>query len=278
MEKKEKIKVLYHNDMDGYGSAYAAWKYFGNTVVYYVVDHGDKLPINKGDVIYMLDFSIKKSDMLKQLKIASKIIVVDHHENIAKQLTSIKEDNFEITYDKNKSGATLSWAYFHKSKPPKILEHIQDYDIWAFKIPKTKEVSIWLQKHIYDPKNKSFKDLDKIPDIKKIYSEGAILLDAEDKEIEEILKKTYEVEFEGKIIGVVDYDEHYSKLGNKLAEKYPFGVVRGNDPKNKDQYVYGIRSIGSFDVSAIARKYGGNGHKNSAGFAQPKSKEIWKVL
>jgi nanoRNase/pAp phosphatase (c-di-AMP/oligoRNAs hydrolase) len=31
-------------------------------------------------------------------------------------------------------------------------------------------------------------------------------------------------------------------------------------------FAYSLRSIGDFDVSELAKRYGGGGHKNSAGF------------
>ncbi len=276
-EAKDKVKVLYHDDMDGYGSAYAAWLHFKNSVTYHKVQHGDTLPIKKGDVIYMLDFSVKKPEMLKHLKVASSITVVDHHERIAKELLSIKEPNFKITFDNKKSGASLSWTYFHQSKPPKVIDFIADYDLWAFRLPETKAISMWLDMKIYRA-GKDFKALDKLPDIKTMNREGKVLLDKNNEKIDELMKSTYEVKFAGHTVGVVDSDDDTSEIGNRLAKKYPFGVVKSDDPKNKKQHVFGLRSVGSLDVSAIAKKHGGGGHKNASGFAWPKDKKLWNEL
>ncbi len=262
-------KVFYHNDMDGYGSAYAVWKSIGDSAQYISIDHSDKADIKKNDLVYFVDFSLKRPEILKHLKVAEKIIIIDHHKSAKEDLDrSDNPDNLEVTFDMKKSGAVLSWEYFHTSEVPLILKHIQDYDIWQFKIPKTEEFSCYLKKHILDDKDKTFKDLDNLPDINTIYKEGKVLLDIENKEVQELLKTQYKVHFEGYTVGVVDSNELGSKIGNALAKKYKFGVVKS---KNGIE----LRSIGSFDVSKIAKKYKGGGHVNAAGFPLPKNK-IWR--
>jgi len=47
---------------------------------------------------------------------------------------------------------------------------------------------------------------------------------------------------------------------------YEFGAayfVRDDGKK-----VYSLRSVGDFDVSEVAKKYGGGGHRNAAGFQE----------
>jgi hypothetical protein len=58
-----------------------------------------------------------------------------------------------------------------------------------------------------------------------------------------------------------------SAVGNALAKKMPpFGLVASVHPNGLG---ISIRGDGSIDVSAIARKYGGNGHPSSSGFLIP---------
>ena len=38
----------------------------------------------------------------------------------------------------------------------------------------------------------------------------------------------------------------------------------------EDTIMFSLRSIGDFDVSAIAKQHGGGGHKNAAGFQTSK--------
>ncbi len=270
------LKVYYHNDMDGYGSAYALWKVFKETATYIPIDYGDGVDIQKGDEIYFVDFSLKRPEMMKHLKVAHEITVIDHHKTAQDALDRDDDPaNFIVTFDMSKSAAVLCWEYFHMEEVPIILKHIQDHDLWKFKVPKTEEVSAYLHKYIYLPLHKTFRDLDELPSMNEIYKEGEILLDVENKKIQEILKTKYEVQFEGYKVGVVDSNHFASKLGNKLAQIYPFGIVRGTNNKNENTFIYGLRSVGDFDVSEIAKKYGGGGHQNASGFEQPKNKKIF---
>jgi len=42
----------------------------------------------------------------------------------------------------SRSGCVLTWQhFFHDLKPPKILLHIEDRDIWRFKLDDTREIT-----------------------------------------------------------------------------------------------------------------------------------------
>lgn len=276
-EKKSNVRVFYHLDMDGYGAAYAAWKVLGESAKYFKVNYGYKLNVDKGDTVYMVDFSVKRPEILKMCEKAEKVIIIDHHITAKKELIwKGAPDNLEVTFDEKKSGAVLAWEYFHPGKKmPAIFHNIQDYDLWKFKVPHSKATALWFDKNVW---KKGFKEFDKLPPLKKIHREGELLVDEQDKQVQKSLKKAYEVSFEGHLVGVVDEKEstNANEIGNALAKKYTFGVVVSYDKKDPNMKKYNLRSIGNFDVSKVAAKYGGGGHKNASGFLQQKDKKIWK--
>lgn len=55
----------------------------------------------------------------------------------------------------------------------------------------------------------------------------------------------------------------YPMGSGELNEHPPFGATYYDVA---DGRIFSLRSVGDFDVSAIAKKYGGGGHKNAAGF------------
>jgi oligoribonuclease NrnB/cAMP/cGMP phosphodiesterase (DHH superfamily) len=63
-------------------------------------------------------------------------------------------------------------------------------------------------------------------------------------------------------ISLCDRKDLTSELGSKILEKF--------ENINYVMLIYdggiALRSVGDFDVSEIAKKYGGGGHKNAAGF------------
>jgi oligoribonuclease NrnB/cAMP/cGMP phosphodiesterase (DHH superfamily) len=81
-----------------------------------------------------------------------------------------------------------------------------------------------------------------------------------DLAIDEKLKK---VKIKGDYaISLCDRKDLTSELGSKILEKF--------ENINYVMLIYdggvALRSVGDFDVSEIAKQYGGGGHKNAAGF------------
>lgn len=54
------------------------------------------------------------------------------------ELSGVKNAFFDL----QKSGARLAWEYFHPEKPtPRLVEFIEDRDLWKWQIPRSKEFS-----------------------------------------------------------------------------------------------------------------------------------------
>ncbi len=61
---------------------------------------------------------------------------------------------------------------------------------------------------------------------------------------------------------------HRSHIGHALAERARFGNALGAVYRFTGSRVdVSLYSIGAFDVSNIATRYGGGGHRNAAGFS-----------
>ena len=62
----------------------------------------------------------------------------------------------------------------------------------------------------------------------------------------------------------------FSEVGEELCKAYPeapFAAYYMDRADGKRQW--GLRSRTGFDVSAIAKQYGGGGHQAAAGFTEP---------
>ena len=69
---------------------------------------------------------------------AAGLIVIDHHKSAMVELHDISNTHFDMT----KSGAILSWEFFHPGKePPKFISYIQDRDLWKWELPYSREFS-----------------------------------------------------------------------------------------------------------------------------------------
>ena len=59
-------------------------------------------------------------------------------------------------------------------------------------------------------------------------------------------------------------------MGNELCNLYPESAFSASYCDRADGLrTYSLRSNGEFDVSVIAKQFGGGGHRNAAGFEAP---------
>ena len=265
----QKIVVIYHGDCpDGFGGAYAAWKKFGADAEY-VAAYDRKNPEVDltGKEAYIIDFSYPKEVLLDVEKKAARLVVLDHHIGVKEAVEAVREHIF----DNDRSGTGIAWNYFHPDEPlPKMLAHVQDNDLWRFTLPSAKEIAVFLGTiefdfALWDNLAREFEDgaqFTRIAERGKIYSEyfdhacARIIEDADVVELGEY-----------RVFAVNAPRMFRSALGHMLAlKKPPFAIVWG---QKHDQWHFSLRGDGSIDLTAIAARYGGSGHRSSAWFRLP---------
>jgi len=276
----KKIVILYHkNCPDGFGAAWAAWKKFGNKANYIPVEYQTPPPKNlKGKEVYSLDFSYPAEVIKKLKKITKKLVFLDHHIT-AKE--NIKFADFYV-YNVNHSGAFLTWRYFHPKKAtPKLILYIEDRDLWNFKLAGAREITTFLK-----TLDLNLKEFDKLAvqferaDFRKKYFEtGKILLAFKEQIISGVASQAEKVRFLGidtlaansPILGL------RSEIGEILYDKKPpMSIIW---LKDGDDLLVSLRSKGDFDISKLAKRFGGGGHKNAGGFRIKKGQKIpWKKI
>ena len=285
--------VIYHaNCADGFGAAFAAWLKFGDEAEYvpFKYNEEDKLRelFKLGDTkrdIYILDFSFAKELMDWLFSVAKRVVWLDHHKTAfemwcGKYERGMRFQNsgpYRVTIDLNdsKSGAMIAWEYFHPgTEAPMLIKHIDDYDRWQFKLEGTKEFN----KALWSYAPWSFEQWSFIldegcdPSLHDMYQEGAAILRAHEANVQAIVNGA------GKLcwIKAGDYPLYgglaancpphlASDVGHQLANASgTYGLLWYI---NKDgKCLCSLRSNGDYDVSAIAKVFGGGGHKNAAGF------------
>lgn len=264
MKTLEDIVVIYHaNCQDGFGAAYAAWKKFGDQAAYCPSKVQDSVPPGLNDKeVYILDYSYDQATLEELRKRNRKVVVIDHHQSAKEAVTTFSENVFDDSH----SGAVLAWQYFHHNSPaPKLLQHIEDSDLWAFKLPETKSVVAHLWQHVreFAVWDQLFTDLEDPQEFRKFVEKGDFILEQKQKYVQELLTYKASVEFAGHQSLAVNCARPYrSDVGNALAEETgTFGIVWYH---YEGAWHISMRSVGDFDVSKLAEQYGGGGHKNAA--------------
>lgn len=109
----------------------------------------EPIPLDKlKDVtaLYIVDFSYS-ADVMNAMAAVCPVVILDHHITAQNALGSgVKlHENCRITFDTTKSGAMLAWEMFFPDVPaPAFVLHTQDRDLWQFKLPHTRAVTVFM--------------------------------------------------------------------------------------------------------------------------------------
>lgn len=271
-KEDKKIVVLYHgNCEDGFGGAFAAWRHFGNKAEYIPLYRHAPVPELYGKEVYMIDFMYSPEIIRRLLKNNIRVTGIDHH------ITA--EDSTRLTknylFSLKNSGAALAWQYFHpKKKIPRLLQYIEDYDLWKFRLRETREVSAMLDLLPFDFQRweKFAKDLENGKKRKQIVANGKLLLEYKNKLVDSIVAEAEEVQFMGYRARAVNSPVFNSEIGARLIKKAsPLVIIW---IRSRGRILVSLRSNGKTDVARIAQKFGGGGHKAAAGFIVEKNEKV----
>lgn len=275
--------VLYHADCaDGFCAAWVAHRKFGEDADYLPVQYGQEPPAVTGRRVIILDFSYKRDVLQRMADAAWSIIVLDHHKTAKEELAGfppIKDGvddcweghNCFVRFDMEKSGGRLAWEYFNPGMPsPWLVDYTEDRDLWRWKLWRSRDVSAALASHPREfglwEKFSSFEPGD--VEFSKFVSDGAAILRYQSQVVAAQCKNAHEIEIDGHKVLAVNATVLISEIAGSLAEGRPFGATYFIRADGKA--VWSLRSReGGVDVSEIARRHGGGGHAQAAGFEEP---------
>lgn len=265
--------VIYHgNCADGFTAAWVVWRSHPDWE-FFPGKYQENPPDVTGRDVYFLDFSYKRPVILEMAKQAKSITILDHHKSAEADLVDLSE-NVSVVFDMDRSGARITWDYFHPEAPtkdrPMLIDYVMDRDLWKFVFPETKALSSYIFSHEYD-----FHTWGTIAEIlddpgyrKEAELQGEAILRKQTKDINELLQNKFTVYLGGHLVPTANLPYTLcSEAGNILAKGEPFASTFYLDGASA---IFSLRSDeDGLDVSEIAKLYGGGGHKHAAGFKVP---------
>lgn len=288
IEKLHDILVIYHgNCADGFGAAWCFWHMLvkdgtdGRKFNFHPGVYGETPPDVTDKLVYIVDFSYNHTVIKEMLKTAYNIHIIDHHKTAIEDLTGkfTENDNITFTFDIEHSGAMLAWQFLNgtDSPVPTMIKYIEDRDLWRFNLPFSKEISVYQFSWPYNFEiwELIHKNMNLEENINSTIIEcGSAILRKHNKDIAELLEvtKTFK-EISGHVVPVANLPYTMaSDAADILAEGYPFAACYY---VTDTHCVYSLRSTkDGIDVSAVAKFYGGGGHKHAAGFKIPINKQF----
>lgn len=266
-----KTYILHHNDADGFGAAYSAYMKFGKENVEYIpIDYGWAFPIlEDGSDVYILDFSISRSELDALVARMNFVLILDHHKSAAEKL----EGHPNTFFDMKRSGAGIAWDYFNPNVPrPNFITYIEDQDLFNMAFHNSHEVrsSILIIPLTLD----AYIEAAKVSIEEREY-EGTIIQKQVQYNIERGLEYIHVIEVDEYKMLAVNVCVHQSNYGAELRKhlaQYGCDFSGVYYRVNQNFVKFSCRSNSDFDVSLLCKRFGGGGHKQAAGFDVPVEK------
>lgn len=268
--------IIYHaNCLDGFTSAWIAESACSQAMDTTLVpaQYGEEPPYDQMDhdtQVYIVDFSYPPAMLRNIADECHSVTVLDHHKTAFENLVDFKHPRVRLILDANRSGAGICWTFFNGTKAmPDLVAIVQDRDLWRFKYPNTKAVTEAMYQREW-----SLEAWDAMADmdVEDLAVQGEILLKAKERDIASWIKQPVWQDIGGYVVPCLNLPAKYSSdAAHELCKAYTaakFAATYQDKPADDGQgYVrlYSLRSQG-FDVSAVAKLYGGGGHNNAAGF------------
>lgn len=287
-----KSLCIYHgNCQDGFGAAWAVRHALGSDVEFRAGVYQDAPPDVTGRDVIIVDFSYKRPVLDQMAQTARSITILDHHKSAQEDLApftvelcgsarfcwqdapGIHSDLIELGrppivahFDMERSGAGMAWDCFHPhDERLPLINHIEDRDLWRFKLPRTRAIAAALFSYPYD--FETWDGLMQPNRLDLLNAEGAAIERKHHQDIANLLPVTKrEMVIGGIQMPVANLPLTFtSDAGHQMATTAE-GVAAcyWDTPEGR---VFSLRSTDDGpDVSAIAKQYGGGGHARAAGF------------
>lgn len=275
--------VIYHaNCPDGFTAAWVARKALGPDCEFVSANYGEEPPDVAGRRVYILDFSYKRPAMRRILSSAQSVVVLDHHKTAEVELAGIHDefclrpdlitnspgsDLPVVHFDMNKSGCRLTWEHFHGQKPaPWIVGYVEDRDLWRWSLDSSREINAAIGSY---PRTFDQWDRFGLFDYAHAYGwlrgEGAAILRCQGQLVDDICKSARVVNLGDGDVLAANTSVLFGDVAGKLAVGRPYGVAWFQ--RRDGMIQWSLRSeSGGLDVSEVASRFGGGGHRNAAGF------------
>ena len=265
--------VLYHeNCNDGFTAAWEARKALGYvSVAYLPCSYGKEIDVQlEVERLYLLDFSVSLEKYNEWYAEGKSIVILDHHKTAMEELKDLPG----VHIDESHCGAYWTWLYFNNinanSTASKLVQYVEDRDCWRWELPYSREVSAYIFSLDYDFNEwaQLESQLEQEDSFNSIVSQGTALLRHQSKSVDYLIKnKAEEILIDGYTVMAVNSIMYQSEIGEALNNHYKcdFAAIYYHD---KGDRAWSLRSQGDMDVSQVAKKFGGGGHPNAAGFVE----------
>jgi uncharacterized protein len=258
--------VIYHGDcFDGFTAAWAFRELQPDRPAAFVAaKHGDTPPPIAGQDVYILDFAYPRATLLEIEREANSLLVLDHHLTAQADLEGLPFCEFDM----NRSGAGITWDHFARQGQERhwLVNTVEDRDLWRFRYgDQTRHAMAYIATIPM-----TFEAWDELAEggIDRVIEKGAAIQAYIDSYGRTATQQAVIRNVGGYEIPLINITpQNASDHIDRLIGMYPDHPFAASFfLRNDGRWQFSLRSRGSFDVSAVAKRYGGGGHRNASGF------------
>lgn len=298
-----KLLCIYHGHCDdGFTAAYAVREYFrtidrdgDESVEFYAGVYQQEPPNVAGRDVLLVDFSYKQPVLRAMAESARSLLILDHHKTALEDLAGLpsvkswadhqadaehceRADGqlcFNAVFDLERSGAGIAWDFFMGSlgeARPLFIDYVEDRDLWRKRFPGGDEFTIALRSY-----PQTFEAWDRLfgrddAAVARLIQEGGAIGRYYQLRVEELKRSAYRATLtaEDKTYRIAIANAPYfaaSDLAGALRDEPDVDFGASYFEVRRGVWQYSLRSKPGFDVSAVAKCFGGGGHENAAGFS-----------
>ena len=258
--------VLFHGScFDGFTSAWIAKNAGVPPENLFPMTYGGQVPEVPEDAkVLMVDFSLPRDGLEIMRAAVEDLIVLDHHKSAEAQLHGLDWAYFDM----EESGASLAWKFFHpEDKAPKLVKYIREHDLWRFELEDSAEIRGYLRSYVMTYENWDNLCTTLEMDFAVAQQEGSAIKRSHEAAVSAMCEAAVTMEIGGYTVPVVNATIYFSEVATRLLKLHPTAEFAAYYMDRADgMRQWGMRSRTEFDCSKVAKRYGGGGHMQAAGF------------
>lgn len=272
------MKCFYHSaDLDGHCSG-AIVKYFHPECELFPINYGQEFQWNDivaGERVFMVDFALQPFAGMLRLSQLADLVWIDHHKTAIEEAQKTEWPLGGIRRD-GLGACALAWEYctHKKAQTPYAIRLLAEYDVWNHQNPMTLpfQYGMRLKETRPDKAMPLWTDLFEggADACETIATAGSTVLEYERQTNAKFCRSyAFDTTFVGYKAICVNKGFTSSKVFDSVwdPEKYDIMITFCRLPLPKGQWTVSLYSDKhAVDCGAIAKVFGGGGHKGAAGF------------
>lgn len=275
--------IVYHaHCIDGLTAAALSHQYtFGKDIKYeYIPMRAGEIPdslleIKRKNILF-IDVAPKYTEYQIMVKNHCNVCILDHHITAKEELKQVPE--YKKIFNMNLSGAMLSYIFFQCYEIDlQFILHVQDKELNTKLLGKNSDYLFQALceklNPITDSSTKIFHMIKYFDKLNELLIFGEQLEDKNQYYIRKIFNSGEIKTFHDNIVYVMHTEtvKLCGEIGMYALDKlsdidYSMVIYPGVNKNNENIHLFSLRSRKDFNVSDIAKKYGGGGHAQAAGF------------